>query len=175
MSEMRYSKEEIARMTGAPEDGIDLTSLRVIAQRAKEVCPVDTGQLQTSIRADPDGVVATADYASFVEQGFHHYRNGYIPGRHFLQYAIHDSAPAVNRIAMEHVRAEAEDAEVTSARRTITRLTDTGRELVGRTRLVIEPFTQEPRPRHVGASMGEMMRSARQQTQAATMRHGKHR
>ena len=109
MSEMRYSKEEIARMTGAPEDGIDLTSLRVIAQRAKEVCPVDTGQLQTSIRADPDGVVATADYASFVEQGFHHYRNGYIPGRHFLQYAIHDSAPAVNRIAMEHVRAEAED------------------------------------------------------------------
>ena len=42
---------------------------QVIADKAKKLCPVDSGALQASIGATEDGIEVTEDYAGAVELG----------------------------------------------------------------------------------------------------------
>ena len=71
---------------------------QIVCDRAKEICPVDTGRLRDSITAESDGekayVSANTDYAAYVEFG-----TSKTAPHPYLVPALLDSAGAVARAA----------------------------------------------------------------------------
>lgn len=76
-----------------------------MAAKAREYCPVDTGELRASIavlKASGSAtyhVVATAEHAIFVEYGSHHPSGLWIPPNPFMRRALAETAQAFPQIA----------------------------------------------------------------------------
>jgi HK97 gp10 family phage protein len=65
--------DEAARIAEELVNSAVLSAAQSVRDKAKSLCPVDTGRLRDSIEADADGcraeISANTDYASYVEFG----------------------------------------------------------------------------------------------------------
>ena len=78
-----------------------------VERTGKMKCPVDTGNLANSIKAeqaqrDPFGRIYAdigphTDYAYYVEMGHATRSGGYVPGRHYMENALNEEAPKLER------------------------------------------------------------------------------
>lgn len=84
-----------------------------VERSAKLICPVDTGNLANSIRAENVEHAGTAtqadiaphtEYSFYVEMGHRTRGGGYVPGRHYMENALKREAPKLQAAVNKWVR-----------------------------------------------------------------------